>query len=72
MGFRCPKCSKEFGLDQKKLNEHFEKNPECRLKAENLFPYHNRSVPKYNLGTRGKQIKEEYYDPLEQNIFDYE
>lgn len=38
MGFRCPNCHQDFGLDQDKLKEHFEKNPECKKFTEILFP----------------------------------
>lgn len=61
MGFRCPKCGEEFGLDQEKLNEHFGKNPECRRFALRTYCH-----------KMDKTIEEEYYDPLEQNLFDYE
>lgn len=33
MGFRCPNCHKDFGLDKSKLDEHFSKNPECATEA---------------------------------------
>lgn len=33
MGYRCPNCFQDFGLDKSKLDEHFSKNPECATEA---------------------------------------
>lgn len=33
MGYRCPNCFQDFGLDKSKLEEHFSKNPECATEA---------------------------------------
>lgn len=33
MGYKCPNCHKDFGLDKPKLDEHFAKNPTCAAEA---------------------------------------
>ena len=33
MGFRCPKCKKDFGYDREKLQEHFSENDACAFES---------------------------------------
>lgn len=31
MGFRCPRCKKDFGLDYEEFSKHLLKSPQCAL-----------------------------------------
>ena len=33
MGFRCPYCQKDFGLDKEKFDQHLRDNPQCGAEA---------------------------------------
>jgi len=37
MGFRCPHCRKEFGLDRDALMKHLEEDVDCRREAVGKF-----------------------------------
>ncbi|MHA1678864.1 MAG: hypothetical protein ACTSW3_08820 [Promethearchaeota archaeon] len=37
MGYRCPKCKKDFGNDYKALQKHFKNNIICAEYAFNLI-----------------------------------
>ena len=33
MGFRCPYCNQDFGLDKQKFDQHLQDNPKCHAEA---------------------------------------
>ena len=33
MGFRCPNCQQDFGLDKEKFDQHLQDNPKCNAEA---------------------------------------
>ena len=37
MGFRCPNCKQDFGLDKSKLDEHFQNSAECGSEVNYLL-----------------------------------
>lgn len=37
MGFRCPLCHKDFGLDKEELVKHFISNPNCAIYATSVL-----------------------------------
>lgn len=37
MGYRCPKCKKDFGNDSKALWKHFEEYKYCKFEASVIF-----------------------------------
>lgn len=37
MGFKCPKCHQDFGLNKEKLAKHFLSNPKCSVHASTLY-----------------------------------
>ena len=33
MGFKCPYCNQDFGVDKKKFDQHMQDNPKCHAEA---------------------------------------
>lgn len=61
MGFKCPKCHKDFGLDRNKLQEHFEENPECATEG-----YIRTELWKVSVGI--KKANKPYGDRGKENV----
>lgn len=62
MGYKCPKCHKDFGNDRDALYEHLSFNAECATEAFIRTELWKVSVgikkPKIRYGARGKEEKE--------------
>lgn len=37
MGFRCPRCHKDFGIDKEELAEHIISTPACAIYAATVL-----------------------------------
>ena len=71
MGYRCPNCHKDFGVDKEKLEEHFLNNPECGAEAsviKHILPISlGIEKPKKRYGSR----RFEYEEPKEKRHIDH-
>lgn len=67
MGYKCPNCHKDFGVDKEKLEEHFLNNPECGAQA-----YIFRDIYPIVLGVKKpKKYHKAYKEPKEKRHIDH-
>lgn len=48
MGYRCPKCHKDFGMDKEALNTHFLENPQCSIVASTMYSMLRQALDSIN------------------------
>lgn len=52
MGYRCPECHQDFGLDRDKFQEHLDNNPKCGAAA-----YTHTELWKVSVGIKKPKIR---------------